>query len=164
MYIKPETGEVFVDHSAIRSALSHVIFAASITTDDLAFVGVYPVEQVPSGAAPHQTAVQGNPELVDGVWRQTWTLRPATAEELAARAPSVPQVVPKLNARLVLIDAGYWADVVAFATEQGETALAYLEDALTMRRDNALVNAWAASRGKVDELDGLFISAGALNA
>lgn len=163
MYIKPETGEVFADHSAIRLALSNVIFGREIDDEALAFVEVYPVEQVPSGAGPEQTAIPGEPEHVDGVWRQTWTLRPATAEELAARAPSVPQVVPKLNARLVLIDAGYWADVVAFATEQGETALAYLEDALTMRRDNALVNAWAASRGKVDELDGLFVSAGALN-
>lgn len=96
-------------------------------------------------------------------------VRAATAGEQAEinsrrnAAPQVPVSVPKLNARLVLINAGYWSDVVAFITAQGPVALAYLEDAKTVRRDNALVNAWAASRGKTGELDGLFIAAGALS-
>jgi hypothetical protein len=77
--------------------------------------------------------------------------------------PSVPAFVPKLNARLVLIGAGYWDDVVDFITAQGPIALAFLQDAQTMRRDNPLVNAWAAARGKTGELDGLFIAAAALN-
>jgi hypothetical protein len=77
--------------------------------------------------------------------------------------PAVPESIPKLNARLILIEAGCWDDVVAFATEQGPVALAFLEDAQTMRRDNALVNAWAASRGKTDKLDGWFIAGAALN-
>ena len=115
------------------------------------------------GATDQQTAIEGDPALVNGEWRQTWTVRAATQEELAARAPVVPEVVPKLNARLTLIEAGYWSDVVAFATEQGEVALAYLEDAQTIRRDNPLVNAWAESRGKTGELDGLFIAAGNRN-
>lgn len=76
--------------------------------------------------------------------------------------PVVPDVVPKLNARLALLAAGYWDDVVAFTSEQGPVAIAFLEDALTIRRDNELVNAWAASRGKAGELDALFIAAGAM--
>lgn len=83
--------------------------------------------------------------------------------DIAEATSTVPQSVPKLNARLALIAAGYWTDVVAFVAEQGEVALAYLEDAQTMRRDNQLVNAWAAARGKTDaEVDALFIAAALL--
>ncbi len=76
----------------------------------------------------------------------------------------VPESVPKLNARLTLIDAGYWDEVVAFVTAQGAIALAYLQDAQTMRRDNPLVNAWAKTRSvpiSDAALDGLFIAAAA---
>ncbi len=97
-------------------------------------------------------------------------LRDATPDEVAeinsraaALIPAAPETVPKLNARIVLIEAGYWDDVVEFITAQGPIAVAYLEDAQTMRRDNPLVNAWAAARGKTGELDGLFTAAGALN-
>lgn len=86
----------------------------------------------------------------------------------------VPESVPKLNARLVLIRAGYWDDVLAFAATLPEgdmvngfpraEALAYIQDAQTWRRDNPLVAAWSAARGKSSaELDHLFIAAGALN-
>jgi len=96
--------------------------------------------------------------------------RPLTADEQAelterrrvAALPVVPESVPKLNARLVLIGAGYWDDVVAFTALRGPVAVAFLEDALTMRRDNPLVNAWATARGKTAELDSLFIAAEAL--
>lgn len=85
------------------------------------------------------------------------------AEITAANVRTVPLSIPKLNARLVLLQAGYWEEVVQFATEKGPIALAFLEDAQTMRRDNALVNEWAALRGKSDELDALFIAGAALD-
>jgi hypothetical protein len=91
---------------------------------------------------------------------------PEEESEIAARrnaGPMVPESVPMLNAELVLISAGYWDDVQAFVKEQGAVAVAFLNRAQTMRRDNALVNAWAAARGKSGELDGLFIEAAALN-
>jgi hypothetical protein len=81
----------------------------------------------------------------------------------AVHEPVVPSSIPMLNAALILIDAGYWDDVEAFVAAQGPVALAFLRHAQTMRRDNVLVNAWAAARGKTDELDGLFIAAAALN-
>jgi hypothetical protein len=169
MYFHPESNRKLKDHSAIRRAFCDgsmpfiVGFEAVISDDILAELGVFPLQDVDSGATDQQTAIEGAPALVNGEWRQTWTVRAATPEELAARAPVVPEAVPKLNARLVLIEAGYWSDVVAFITAQGEVALAYLEDAQTMRRDNPLVNAWAAARGKTAELDGLFIAAAALD-
>lgn len=89
-----------------------------------------------------------------------WTAR---QDALANMPPPVPESIPKLNARLVLINAGYWDDVVTFISAQGEVAIAYLEDAQNMRRDNVLVNAWAAARGKSkEEIDSLFIAGAAL--
>lgn len=168
MYFEPTTGRIFDDHSAIRSGLPNVIFGKSIDDEALAYVGIYPVEQVPSGAAPDQTAVRGEPEFVDGVWRQTWTLRAATADELAARAPVVPQVVPMLNARLAMIEAGWMADVKAYLASltgiEGEQAREFFEFALTMRRDHALVEGFrVATRKTHEEVDKLFLAAGALN-
>lgn len=76
----------------------------------------------------------------------------------------IPESVPKLNARLALIAAGEWEDVRAFVASQGAVALAYLEDAQTMRRDNPLVNTWATARNKPPGyLDELFIKAAQLN-
>lgn len=75
-------------------------------------------------------------------------------------APPVPESVPMLNAELVLIGAGYWDDVQAFVSQRGPYALAFLNRAQNMRRDNVLVNAWATARAITDaQLDALFIAA-----
>lgn len=80
-----------------------------------------------------------------------------------ALPPQVPEFVPMLNAELVLISAGYWDDVQDFISKRGPYALAFLRRAQTMRRDNVLVNAWAAARGVTDaQLDSLFFAAGDL--
>lgn len=89
--------------------------------------------------------------------------------------PTVPQSVPRLNARLILLGrtlpsgVSYWADIVAFVAAipgvDGDQARAYFEDAQTWRPDNALVAKWATARSiSSAEIGGLFIAAGALNA
>lgn len=77
---------------------------------------------------------------------------------------TVPESVPKLKARLALIHAGYWSDVVAFFDSipgtEGEVARAHLEDSQDWHRDNALVEAWRVARGMTTtQIDDLFIAA-----
>ncbi|MES2349974.1 MAG: hypothetical protein V4641_20610 [Pseudomonadota bacterium] len=99
--------------------------------------------------------------------------RDETPGELAERmirvnAPApVPQRIPMLNAHLVLIDAGWFDDVLAYLASipgpDGQKARAYFDKALTMERNNPLVLGIPAALGKTDaEVDALFTAADAL--
>ena len=50
-------------------------------------LGVYPVVEVDKPHADFAVSniVEGQPEFVDGVWRQTWNVVPASPEEIAKR-------------------------------------------------------------------------------
>lgn len=84
MYYRPETNETFTTHSQIRSASPNVIFPASITDDDLAYAGVFPLVSSKPVTPAGQVAVPLSIENIDGTWTQLWTVRDATQEELAA--------------------------------------------------------------------------------
>ena len=91
------------------------------------------------------------------------------APEPPAPPPVVPQRVPMLDAVLVLIEAEWWeplnAHIDNLPPKERLIARAYLDKAQTMARDNALVLSIPAALGKSeDEVDDLFIRAGALNA
>jgi hypothetical protein len=167
MYFRPETNERFTTHSDIRSRI-RAMFPEVITDENLAFVGVFPLIPTASGATDQQTAIEDAPTLVDGEWRQTWAVRDATPEDLAARAPVVPQSVPMLNAHLVLIESGAMAAVRAYldglAGMEGEQARVYFDKALTMKRNHPLVLSIPESLMTEAQKDALFIAAGALDA
>lgn len=84
MYYRPESGEVFVTHSDIRSAMSNVIFEQVISNDDLAYHGVFPLAYAKPDAPAGKIAVPVTVDSIDGVWTQLWDVRTATDEELAA--------------------------------------------------------------------------------
>lgn len=79
-----------------------------------------------------------------------------------------PQPVPRLDARLTLINAGKMAAVKAHLATipgiEGEKAIEYFEHADTWRRDHPLVLGIPADIMTDAEKDALFIAAGALNA
>ena len=68
----------------------------------------------------------------------------------AAAVPVVPEEVPMLNARLVLIDGGHLVAIEAYADAmpgiEGEKARAYLKHAQTVRRDHYMVEAMRVLR------------------
>lgn len=112
---------------------------------------------------------------VSAVERESWTAFQANAERTglepavrAPAAPTVPDVVPMLDARLALIAAGKMAAVQAYLDAipgiEGEQAREYFVSALTMRRHHPLVVGIPASVMTEAEKDALFIQAGALNA
>lgn len=115
---------------------------------DGAYIGGFDgknVELPPDGIEVETAPENAHDRWVNGAW---------------VKIPVVPEFVPMLNAELVLIGAGYWDDVQDFVSQRGPYALAFLRRAQTMRRDNVLVNAWAAARGVTDaQLDALFIAA-----
>lgn len=78
--------------------------------------------------------------------------------------------VPRLAARLALIDASLWDSIPALidgitdATQKAQT-LAFFEDARNWQRDDATVQALAAGLGLSDtELDDLFDAAAVIEA
>lgn len=164
MYYQPETGRVFGLHSEIRAALPHVMFGASITEEDLAFVGVFPLH----GAAPEveadQIAERLAVDLVDEQWTQLWTVRDMTPEELEAAKPPVPQEVTMRQARLALLAIGK-LDRVAPAIESltgpgRDKARIEWEFSGTVARSHSLVAMLGVVLGLDEaELDQLFVTA-----
>lgn len=78
--------------------------------------------------------------------------------------PTVPEVVPMLNARLALIAAGWMPGVQSILDSMGgvsgDQARAYFDHALTVRRDHPLVQSIPAALNKSDqEVNALFIAA-----
>lgn len=73
-----------------------VSFPSVISTELMAEYAMFPVESTDYPAVGFDKNVtEGQPELVDGVWKQTWVVTDATSEEhlakvLAARADAYP--------------------------------------------------------------------------
>jgi hypothetical protein len=69
----------------LRAAFPQTSFPADLCGCDLAAFGAVHVVAVPHPALqPGEAADEGTPALVSGEWRQTWTVRAETPEELAA--------------------------------------------------------------------------------
>lgn len=80
----------------------------------------------------------------------------------------VPQSIPSLNGRIVMIQAGWMPAVrsVLDAMEdiEGEIAREYFNNSLTYERNHPLVLSIPTAIGKTqDEVDALFIQAGAMH-
>jgi len=89
LYYQPESKKVFTLHSEIRSALPHVMFGASISDDDLAFCGIFPLHREAPSVEAGQVAVPSVVDLVDDEWTQLWTIRDLTPEELAEAVAAI---------------------------------------------------------------------------
>ena len=109
----------------------------------------------------------------DGVWRRACAVVPlpddvAAANLEARRLSLVPQVVSRAQGKVALIQAGLWAQVLAFVAaipDPVERAVAEvtLHDTQEWRRDSPfLASAAAALDLSEGQLDDLFITAGGL--
>lgn len=140
MYIHPESGRLFADHSAIRAGMTNALFPEVITDEMLAYHDIIAVAQVIPVVGPGQVAEVAPPVLIDEVWSEVWVVRDETPEEAAAK---IVEAVPMLNLQLVLIEDGKLETVEAILNSltgaEGAKARAYWLKALTARRDNYLV-------------------------
>lgn len=167
MYYQPETGKTFTTHSEVRSALPWVLFGASISQQDLAEMGVFPLIYERPECTALEIAVPVAVELVDGHWTQQWEVRLATPDEIEASKPPVPIEVTMRQARLALLGIGV-LDQVASAIEalggvERETARIEWNHSSVVHRDSPLVAIMGAALGLDDEqLNQLFITAAAL--
>jgi hypothetical protein len=75
--------------SELKQSNPQTSFPAQINDALLANYGVFPVEPTPySTVGFDKNVAEGQPELVDGVWKQVWTVTDASAEEQLARVLS----------------------------------------------------------------------------
>lgn len=129
-----------------------------LTAADLTHLGVVKVAAaIPPADTTLETAVEGTPALVGGVWTQTWSL---------ARKP-VPASVSMAQARLALLGAGMLSSVdavmAALPSPQKEQALIWWTYAGEVRRDHPLVSQLAAALNLTSaQVDDLFITASTL--
>lgn len=104
-----------------------------------------------------QMVVEGQPEQVEGQWRQTWQVVPIPP------AP-VPAQCSRRQGRLALLQADALDDVesaIAAIEDPGERQAAQIEyEADTWERSNPFLQAmWSQLGGTESELDDLFRSA-----
>lgn len=93
------------NEAELRAAHPGTSFPADLLQADLIDFGVFPVEHTePPVVTSEQVAEEATPELVNGVWRQSWTVRDKTADELAAAKAAIWEKVKARRA--VAIEAG----------------------------------------------------------
>lgn len=115
------------------------------------------VEAPPPAVTIYQRAVRNGVEQVGDEWRHAWQIVPAL----------IPESVPMLNARLALIAGGHMvavnAHLAGMSGVDGEQARAYLEFALNVRRDHALVEGLRIALNLTPgEIDALFLTAASI--
>lgn len=126
MYYKPENGQRFTDHSNIRST-SGIMFTEIIEDSELAARGIFPLQPTKPVVAANEIATEGVPELVEGVYKQTWIVTEATPEQLAEKAAKFEELKATKNAEI-----NQWRDV-ANATTFPHKGKHVAVDALSMR-------------------------------
>lgn len=170
MFYQPSTGGVFTGHDDIRQAMwarSSMLFGDVITPEDLASVGIFPVQFDRPSVAAGKFAEATSVEQVDGIWTQMWIERDATPDELAAQKPPMPHEVTMRQARLALLGIGVLAQVApaidALEGIERETARIEWDHSSVVHRNSPLVVMMGAALGLDDSaLDQLFITAATL--
>ena len=102
MWINKESKQVYNSHSEIRAAFPAVSFPASLTEDDILFVGLAPVvkTELSYNKLTHK-AVETTPVLVNKVWKQKFNLVELTPEEKQkAESEFLTFVIKQTQARL----------------------------------------------------------------
>jgi len=135
--------------------------------ETLAALGAVRVESVPRPDG--DVVTEGQPELVDGVWRQTWASRPFTQAELNAQyQASIPRAVTKRQAKEALIRNGLYQaalDALEGIVDPTEKAIAqnYWSESQEFQRANPVLTQMATAIGMTDaDLDDLFLQASKL--
>lgn len=152
-------GDLMADHP-------NTSFALPLDPSDLADFGVHAVAEVPAPEATiEQTVLEAAPELVGGVWTQSWAVTDAAPELVAERRRAlVPQAVSMRQARLALRDAGKLAAVDAaidaLPEPQRSEARIEWEYSTEVQRLNGFVAALGPALGlSSEQIDALFIAA-----
>lgn len=126
--------------------------------------------RVASGTQPPydadtQTCVAGQPELIDGVWTQSWTVRDLTEEEIEAKlqAMRAGMRATKRQAILALDAAGMLEDLdAALAAAPALVQRVWEATAIVERTDPMLAQMQPVLGWTDEQLDDLFLAAAQL--
>lgn len=142
----------------LKFRFPNVSFPATINDSDAAMFKCYPVQPTTPPVQSGKVAKRTQPELVDGMWQERWTL-------VDAPPAPVPQSVEMAQARLALLYAGLLPQVdvaidsIPDATQR-EAARVQWEYRTEVRRNSELVIELGTRLGLTDEqIDDLFRSA-----
>lgn len=125
----------------------------------------------PDYDADEQKVVESAPTLVNGTWKQNWSIVALSNDEKDFRnslaLSSIPREVTMRQARLALLQAGLLSQVQtaidAMPSPQKEAAQIEWEYSSTMKRDNPFVAQISAALNLTEaQLNQLFITASTL--
>lgn len=163
MWINPETGQVFQAHYEIRSAFPQVSFPDSMTEQNIADMGLLPVQATPAPAYdPLTQDLVELPPIHDEVgWVQQWSVQDVSEEEAAERlnAKRAAMEVSPLQAQAALLIQGLLPQVEALINDPQTDPLVKLawNKASTFRRMSPMILGMATTLGWTDQqLDDLF--------
>jgi len=166
MYINTETLDYPLTLRQVRQAVPNVSLPKKpdeATLNALGYATIQPTE-LPTG----DVVTEGKPELVEGVWRQTWSVRDFTQEELEQqRQASIPQSITPRQARLALLQAGLLSQVDpainSLESPAKETAQIEWEYATSIERSSEWINQLGGALGlDATGIDDLFKTASTL--
>lgn len=149
----------------LRRTMPRVSFSATPAAEDLALFGIV---EVMAGIQPTydvdtQTLVVGTPVLEDGQWREQWSVRSLTAEELFDR---VPKSVTSLQGMRAIKAVGLvpaflaWKD--ALDPVDDFEAIAFLDKAQNWVYDDPVLNTALEQLGMSGQKAALFTLASTL--
>lgn len=168
MYYKPDTQQVFKDHSDIRNSLLYIFFPEVMDDEMLAYHKVFPLVDAKPVVTLPLIVKPAAIEEVDGVYTQQWEVVEATEEEIESLKPAVPHKVVRRQARQALMLRGLLGSVpsaiaaIPDATQRAMVEI-FWEDSLEFFRDNPYVVSIGNAIGlDAAEMDELFIFAATL--
>ncbi|WP_417733913.1 hypothetical protein [Roseovarius sp.] len=146
MYVNNQTGER-ATLADIRRANPHTMFPRELDSETLAFLGYALV--APTARPSGDVVTEAAPELIDGQWRQVWSVRDYTPEERAAMLDDAKR------ARSAENNAAYESAIAALTADYPPSEIATWErqraEALAWAADTAAPTPWidiaAAARG-----------------
>lgn len=124
MLYHPETNVKFMLHSDVRRAFPWILFGETISDDDLAVHGVFPLAYDPPPVDATHVADPVAVELIDGTWTQLWSVRAAEPHELPP-AVSEAQIVA---AYMAVVQRHMDAHAVTFGYDNLVSVISYAEE------------------------------------
>lgn len=158
-YVKVIDGNVatYPYHPAnLRQEYLNISFPANLSDTLLAEYNIFPVTPVaPPVVTLYQRVEEAAPVFTDGAWVQAWNVFPAF----------VPQSITPRQCRLLLHQQGMLAQAEAMVTASTDDVKITWEYALEFRRDDPLLQQFAANFQPPltdEQLDHFFIAAAQL--
>ncbi len=167
LYLKITQSDIIYPYTIteLKSENYNTSFPSLITDLLLESFNVFPVIETTKPEINTQTEIAEEtiPQLIDDVWKQTWTIRSLTPEELLDK---IPKSITSLQGMLAINVAGLTAQFLLWKSALDPLldfrTIIFLEKAQTWEYDNDIINEALIALNIVEQKQNLFALASTL--